>query len=151
MKKDEAALRTAFQALSEIAIIGHLADTALAQALPPDLSVAGFGVLNHFVRLNVEGENPSKLARAFQVTKGAMTYTLQHLEALGYLRIEADPADARGKIVRITAKGRRAREAGANSVRPGMLHLLEIIGAEEFARALPFLIKLRTILDAARD
>ncbi len=151
MKKDEAALRIAFQALSEIAIIGHLADTALAQALPEELSVAGFGVLNHFVRLGVEGESPSKLARAFQVTKGAMTYTLQQLEALGYLRIAADPADARAKIVRLTAKGRRARDKGAASVRPGMVQLLDVIGAEEFARALPFLVKLREVLDAARD
>ena len=151
MKKDEAALRTAFQALTEISIIGHLADTALAKTLPGELSIAGFGVLNHFVRLNGEGESPSKLARAFQVTKGAMTYTLQQLEALGYVRIENDPSDARGKIVRITARGRKAREAGAASVRPGMLKLIEVLGADEFSRALPFLVKLRQILDAARD
>lgn len=144
-------LRIAFQVMTETAIIGHLADTALAQTLPKELSVAGFGVLNHFVRLNVDGESPSKLARAFQVTKGAMTYTLQQLEALGYVRIDGDPEDARGKVVRITAKGRRAREAGANSVRPGMVKLLELIGADEFARVLPFLAKLRQILDAARD
>jgi DNA-binding MarR family transcriptional regulator len=146
----QAALQTAFQVMSEIAIIGHLADTALAKALPSELSIAGFGVLNHFVRLGIEGESPSKLARAFQVTKGAMTYTLQQLEALGYVVIEADPADARGKIVRITRKGRKARDSGADSVRPGMLALLDAFGADEFARALPFLIKLRQILDAAR-
>ena len=104
MKQDEA-LKLAFQAMSEIAIIGHLADTALAKALPPELSVAGFGVLNHFVRLDVEGESPARLARAFQVTKGAMTYTLQKLEELGYVAIEPDPADARAKIVRITSAG----------------------------------------------
>ena len=63
MKKQDA-LRISFQAMSEIAIIGHLADTALAKVLPPELSVAGFGVLNHFVRLNVEGESPARLARA---------------------------------------------------------------------------------------
>jgi DNA-binding MarR family transcriptional regulator len=151
MKKTEDDLRTAFQALTEISIIGHLADTALEQTLPKGLSTAGFGVLNHFVRLNVEGESPSKLARAFQVTKGAMTYTLGQLEAHGYVRIDDDPADARGKIVRITPKGRRARDAGADSVRPGMLKLLEIFGAEEFERALPFLVRLREMLDAARD
>lgn len=150
MKQTEA-LRISFQAMSEIAIIGHLADTALAQTLPKELSVAGFGVLNHFVRLNVEGESPARLARAFQVTKGAMTYTLQQLEALGYLKITADPQDARAKIVRITAKGRKARDAGAASVRPGMVSLLDVVGADEFARALPFLIKLRQVLDAARD
>jgi DNA-binding MarR family transcriptional regulator len=150
MKQDEA-LRVSFQAMSEIAIIGHLADTALAQALPPELSVAGFGVLNHFVRLNVEGENPARLARAFQVTKGAMTYTLQRLEEHGFVTVEPSPADARAKIVRITAKGRRARDRGADSVRPGMLALIDALGGDEFARALPFLIKLRQILDAARD
>lgn len=150
MKHDEA-LRISFQAMSEIAIIGHLADTALAKALPPELSVAGFGVLNHFVRLNVEGESPARLARAFQVTKGAMTYTLQKLEELGYVTLESDPSDARAKIVRITRKGRRARDAAAARVNPGMRAMLQAIGADEFARALPFLIKVRQVLDAARD
>ncbi len=149
--KQADALRISFQALSEIAIIGHLADTALAQTLPKELSVAGFGVLNHFVRLNVEGESPSQLARAFQVTKGAMTYTLQQLEALKYIKIEPDPGDARAKIVRLTAKGRKARDAGADSVRPGMLRLLDVIGDDEFSRVLPFLVKLRQVLDAAWD
>ncbi len=149
--KQEEALRISFQAMSEIAIIGHLADTALAQVLPPELSVAGFGVLNHYVRLNVDGDSPARLARAFQVTKGAMTYTLQKLEELGYVSIEPDPADARAKIVRMTKKGRRARDAAAARVNPGMLAMLEAIGADEFARALPFLIKVRQVLDAARD
>ncbi|MEQ1619470.1 MAG: MarR family winged helix-turn-helix transcriptional regulator [Terricaulis sp.] len=150
MKQDQA-LRVSFQVMTEIAIIGHLADTALARTLPGELSIAGFGVLNHFERLDLDGESPSKLARAFQVTKGAMTYTLQQLEALGYVRIHDDPADARGKIVRITVKGRKARNAGADSVRPGMLKLLEALGGDEFARVLPFLTRLRAILDAARD
>jgi DNA-binding MarR family transcriptional regulator len=149
--KQEEALRVSFQVMSEIAIIGHLADTALAKALPRELSVAGFGVLNHFVRLNVEGESPARLARAFQVTKGAITYTLQQLEALGYVTLEPDPADARAKIVRLTKRGRKARDAGVALVDPGMKALIEVIGAAEFAKALPFLTKLREVLDAARD
>jgi DNA-binding MarR family transcriptional regulator len=149
--KQEEALRVSFQVMSEIAIIGHLADTALAKALPRELSVAGFGVLNHFVRLNVEGESPARLARAFQVTKGAITYTLQQLEALGYVTLEPDPADARAKIVRMTKRGRKARDAGVALVDPGMKALIEVIGAAEFAKALPFLTKLRQVLDAARD
>jgi DNA-binding MarR family transcriptional regulator len=150
MKRQDA-LRVSFQVMSEIAIIGHLADTELAKLLPPELSVASFGVLNHFVRLNVEGESPARLARAFQVTKGAMTYTLQQLEGHGYVSIEADPADARAKIVRITKKGRRARDAGVARVNPGMEALLDAVGADAFARALPFLVKVREVLDAARD
>lgn len=145
------AMRTAFQALSEIAIIGQLADAALRQTLPESLSVAGFGVLNHFARLGLDGESPTKLARAFQVTKGGMTYTLQQLEELKYVKIESDPADARAKIVRVTKAGVRAREAAIASVEPGMRALVEAVGAEDFARALPFLIKVRAVLDAARD
>lgn len=147
----EQKLRTAFRTLSEIAIIGQLADNALRLTLPDELSIASFGVLNHFARLNLDGESPTKLARAFQVTKGAMTYTLQQLEGLGYVVIEADPADARGKIVRLTKAGVRAREAAIGKVNPGMKRLLEAIPAEEFARALPFLTKLRQVMDAARD
>jgi DNA-binding MarR family transcriptional regulator len=149
--KQEEALRVSFQVMSEIAIIGHLADTALAKVLPAELSVAGFGVLNHFVRLNVEGESPARLARAFQVTKGAMTYTLQQLEELGYVTVTPDPADARAKIVRMTKRGRKARDEGVARVDPGMKALIEVIGAQEFAKALPFLTKLRQVLDAARD
>ena len=149
--KQEEALRVSFQVMSEIAIIGHLADTALAKVLPPELSVAGFGVLNHFVRSNVEGESPARLARAFQVTKGAMTYTLQQLEELGYVTVTPDPADARAKIVRLTKRGRKARDEGVARVDPGMKALIAEIGAAEFAKALPLLTKLRQVLDAARD
>lgn len=150
MKQGEE-LRLAFQAMTEISIIAHLSDTALCKALPQHLSASGFGVLNHFVRLGLEGETPSRLARAFQVTKGAMTYTLQQLEQQGFVRIESDSTDARAKIVRLTAKGRRAREAGADAVRPSMAELLRTVSAEEFASVLPFLTKLRETLDAARD
>jgi DNA-binding MarR family transcriptional regulator len=149
--KEAEALRLAFQSLSEIAIIAHLADTALGQTLPDDLSVAGFGVLNHFVRLNVESESPAKLARAFQVTKGAMTYTLQALEARKYVTVEPDPSDARAKRVRMTKAGAKAREAAVARVTPGLRAMLEIIPAAEFARAYPFLVKVRQVLDAARD
>lgn len=149
--KQADAMRTAFQTLSEIAIIGQLADAALRQVLPAELSVAGFGVLNHFERLGIEGESPTKLARAFQVTKGGMTYTLQQLEALKYVKIEADPDDARAKIVRVTKAGVRARENAIKQVDPGMRALIEALGADAFADALPFLVKLRQILDAARD
>lgn len=149
--KQEEALRVSFQVMSEIAIIGHLADTALAKTLPSELSVAGFGVLNHFVRLNVEGESPARLARAFQVTKGAMTYTLQQLEDLGYVTLTPDPTDARAKIVRVTKRGRKARDEGVSRVDPGMKALIGVIGADEFAKALPFLTKLRQVLDTARD
>jgi len=149
--KPEQKLRLAFQTMSEIAIIGQLADNALRQVLPDTLSIASFGVLNHFARLGVEGESPTKLARAFQVTKGAMTYTLQQLEEHGYVTIEDDPSDARAKVVRLTKAGAKAREAAIARINPGMNRLLTAMPAEEFARALPFLTRLREMMDASRD
>jgi DNA-binding MarR family transcriptional regulator len=80
-----------------------------------------------------------------------MTYTLQQLEALGYVKIEPDPEDARAKVVRLTKAGARAREAAIARVHPGMRRMLEVIPTDEFVRAMPFLIKLRQVLDAARD
>jgi DNA-binding MarR family transcriptional regulator len=148
VKQDD--VHRSFQVLSEIAIIGHLADTALGRVLPDDLSIAGFGVLNHFVRLNVEGESPARLARAFQVTKGAMTYTLQQLVKRKYVKVEADPLDGRAKIVRLTRAGARAREAAIERIHPGMRALHALVSPKEFAAALPFLIKLRQVLDAER-
>ena len=65
--------------------------------------------------------------------------------------IDADPNDARAKIVRMTAKGRRARDAAVAVITPRLLALLEQIGAAEFEHALPFLTKLRQVLDAARE
>ena len=128
-----------------------MAILALRQVLPEELSVAGFGVLNHFTRLGLDAESPTRLARAFQVSKGAMTYTLQQLETLKYVKIEADPGDARAKVVRVTKAGARAREDAIRQVDPGMRALVEAIGAKEFERALPFLTKVRQVLDAGRD
>jgi DNA-binding PadR family transcriptional regulator len=72
------------QLLTEIGIINQLSMTLLERTIPAGMSAAQFGVLSHFVRRGRE-ESPAQLASAFQVTKGAMTNTLQRLEAQGLL------------------------------------------------------------------
>jgi DNA-binding MarR family transcriptional regulator len=67
------------------------------------------------------------------------------------VKIEDNPGDARAKVVRVTKAGARAREDAIRRVDPGMRALVEAIGAKEFERALPFLVKVRQVLDAARD
>ena len=108
-----------------------------------------FGVLNHFVRLG-DGKTPSYLADAFQMTRPSMTNILEKLSAAGFVRIERDPNDARGKIVWITDKGREARgqavEATSGlfaSIQPE-LETLDIEGLNAM------LISLREALDKAR-
>lgn len=148
-KADDAAI--AFQTFNEIGIIAQLSGAAFERVLPEGLSLAGFSVLNHFVRLDREFESPSQLARNFQVTKGAMTNTLQRLEAAGYVKVAPDPADGRGKLVRITRAGRAAREKSVSSLAPLVADLLERFPAEDLRRILPTLTQLRATLDSARD
>lgn len=139
-----------FRALNEIGIIAQLLRVTLERAVPEEISGAGFNVLNHLARL--EGAwSPARLARAFQVTKGAMTNTLQRLEAAGCVKVRADPADARAKIVTLTAKGLKVRNATLAALAPGMAELMARLPEGMFERILPDLARLRAVLDAARD
>ena len=83
-----------FKVLNEIGICAQLSRAAYDRAAGERISNAGFGVLNHLARIPGE-KNPAQLARAFQVTKGAMTNTLQRLGADGYVRITPDAEDGR--------------------------------------------------------
>lgn len=141
---------TAFIALNEISIIAQLARAATDQALAPELNVASFGLLNHIARLPGDW-TPARLARAFQLTKGAITNTVQRLEARGFVRLDPDPDDARSKFVRLTPDGQRARDAALARLAPLIRSLVEAAPDLDFAAALPFLARLRAVLDAARD
>ncbi|HVY89641.1 MAG TPA: MarR family transcriptional regulator [Hyphomonadaceae bacterium] len=138
-----------FRMFTEVAIIAQLSGNRLERVLPEGMSQAQFGVLTHFVRLGGKW-SPGRLARAFQVTKGAMTNTLQRLEAQGFVRIEADPKDARGKLAEITEAGRRARDAAVRATGATMAELVALIPASDVKGALPFLERVRQVLDGAR-
>jgi len=138
-----------FVLLNEIGIINQLASTRFAALLPEGLTLPQFTVLNNFVRLGGV-RTPAELADAFQVTRGAMTNTLQRLEAEGLIRIRPNAADGRSKEVSITAKGRRLRDAAVAATAPELDRITEALGAESIQRALPFLQNLRGWLDTHR-
>jgi len=140
----------AFKVLNEIGIIAQLARVELARATGDALSGAGFSVLNHLARLHGPWA-PARLARAFQVTKGAMTNTLQRLEAESYVKIADDPQDGRAKHVTITSKGLKARDAALARLAPRLTALTRNVDAETLKDLLPGLARLRAELDAARD
>lgn len=139
-----------FNFFNEIGIIDQLAQTLLERALPDKLKMSHFGVLNHFARLGGE-QGPAELARAFQVTKGAMTNTIQRLNDRGLVKVKPDPSDGRGKLVRITDKGLRVRAKAIEAIAPELRELEGQFGAQKFQKALPFLQELRIYLDRARD
>lgn len=140
----------AFIFFNEIGIIEQLSRTRLERVLPDGLKISHFGVLNHFVRLGGE-RSPAELARAFQVTKGAMTNTIQRLEARGLITVRPDPRDGRGKRVAITSAGRRARDEAVAAIGPLLAELEGAFSRKDFAAALPFLQELRAYLDRSRD
>lgn len=139
----------AFTLLNEIGIINQLSSARFEALLPEDLTLPQFSVLNHFVRLGVM-RTPAELARAFQVTRGAMTNTLQRLEASGLVAIKPSPSDGRSKEVRITAKGRRVRERAIAATQPELAAMIEVLGGSNIAQMLNELQRLREYLDANR-
>lgn len=139
-----------FKVLNEIGICAQLARAAYERAAGERLSNAGFSVLNHLARIPGE-KNPAQLARAFQVTKGAMTNTLQRLEADGYVRIAPDAEDGRVKRVTITKAGMKARDLALAALAPEMAALAKALPRELLAELLPRLATLRAAMDAARD
>ena len=139
-----------FQLLNEIAIIEQLARNALERALPDRLRQPHFGVLTHLVRRG-DGVSPGALARAFQTSKAAMTNTLHRLEARGFIRVEGDPKDGRGKRVFLTDAGRAMRERAIAAVGPQMAAIGGVLSEAEIAEILPHLRRLRAHLHAARD
>ena len=103
--------------LSEIATIEQLARNKLDNALPKDLNISSFSVLNHFSGSRAE-KTPLQLARSFHVTKGAMTNTLNKLEKQGYIHVRPDWNDARKKCVSISQSGIDARNNAIKFIKP---------------------------------
>ena len=149
MNESKARDRPDIRVLTEIGIIDQLAMSQLERTLPANLSAAGFGLLTHFALRGGE-QSPARLAAAFQVTKGAMTNTVQRLEAAGLIAVRADAVDGRKKQVSITPMGLQAHEQALDGLRPYTNALRAAIPAAEFEAALPFLARLRGWLDDNR-
>ena len=141
---------TLFLFLNEIGIIDQLARAKMESTLPDGLRMSQFIVLNHLVRLGGLW-SPARLASAFQLTKGAMTNTLQRLEARGLIEVSADPDDGRGKLVGLTAAGAEMREQCIESVAPFLIELEKNFGRKRIADAIPLLTEVRQFLDRGRD
>ncbi len=131
------------QVFDEIALIEHGVRTVIGRALPVGLSYPQFEVLNLIARRGEE-LTPAAIAGALKMTPGAITNTLQRLEALDLVRVEPCSADRRKKRIGMTAAGREAYARSMAGIRPRMEKLREGFTQREFRDALPFLRALRT-------
>jgi DNA-binding MarR family transcriptional regulator len=127
----------------ELFMADQLARTRLSKVLPKGMELSHFGVLNHLAGLSDE-RTPAQLARAFHVTRGAMTNTLARLEWAGHVHIRPDWDDARSKLVAISPSGRAARDAAVAVIAPLIADAVQALGAEKVRAVLPVLRALRT-------
>ena len=80
--------------------------SALADRGSPELSPGHAAAL---LLIDRRGTRLTELAARAGITKQAMMQVLDDLEAEGFVRRQADPRDARAKVVKLTAKGVRGR------------------------------------------
>ena len=127
---------------SEVFMVDQLSRARLSKALPKGMEISHFSVLNHLV--HAQGErSPAQLARAFSVTRGAMTNTLNKLEVAGHVHIRPDWDDARRKFVAISPAGRQARDVAIAAISPVISQVVDSVGMEKVRAALPVLRELR--------
>ncbi len=137
----------AISLFGELFMADQLARNRISKALPKGMQLSHFSVLNHLVRLSDE-RTPAQLARAFHVTRGAMTNTLAKLEWAGHVHIRPDWDDARQKFVSISPSGRAARDAAVASVAPIIADTVTALGADKVRAVLPVLRELRLRMES---
>ena len=131
---------------SEIVMVETLTRARLARVLPKGMELSHFMVLNHFARLGGE-RTPAQLARAFRLTRGAMSNTLARLDAAGYVHIRPDWDDGRKKWVSLSPTGRAARDQAVAAIEPVFDDVVAGLGLDRMRGALPILRRLRELLD----
>ncbi len=131
---------------SEIFMADQLARNRLSKALPKGMELSHFSVLNHLAHVNTE-RSPAQLAKAFHVTRGAMTNTLGKLEWAGHVHIRPDWDDARRKHVTISPSGIVARDVALSAIAPIIAKVVEKIGPDKVRSVLPVLRELREQMD----
>jgi len=130
---------------AEILMVEQLARTALARVLPKGMELSQFAVLNHLAHLGAE-RTPAQLARAFHLTRGAMTNTLRKLEWAGWVHVRPDWDDARRKLVSVSPAGVKARDDALAAISPILNGAVARVGQDKVRAALPLLRELRVSL-----
>ncbi|ESW62477.1 MAG: MarR family transcriptional regulator [Rhodobacter sp. CACIA14H1] len=146
MKTQEKTEDIAVALFGELFMADQLARNRISKVLPKGMELSHFSVLNHLARVNDE-RTPAQLARAFHVTRGAMTNTLARLEWAGHIHIRPDWDDARRKFVAISPSGRAARDAAVQAVAPLIAEVVQALGADRVRAVLPVLREMRTRLE----
>ncbi len=138
-----------FAVINEIAIINQLTTAVFTQKMPPPLSLAQFGVLNHLRRVG-EGTTPKKLARAFQVANTTMSHTVSLLHKNGFIELKNNPQDKRSKTLWLTQAGKDIHQAAILSMRDDLETLNDALALPDIHALWNQLAHIRVLLDEQR-
>ncbi|MEO0667698.1 MAG: MarR family transcriptional regulator [Pseudomonadota bacterium] len=135
----------AISLFSEVLAADQMIRNRLHRVLPKGMEISHFSVLNHLAWH--EGErSPAQLAETFNVTRGAMTNTLNRLEWAGYVHIRPDWDDARRKMVALSPAGRRARDQALSAIAPMVSDVIDKLGEDSVRATVPILRQMRVEL-----
>ncbi|UOG92882.1 MAG: MarR family transcriptional regulator [Candidatus Thiothrix sulfatifontis] len=140
-----------FQLFVEVNITQMLATTEMTRVLPHKLTFSQFSLLSHFSRTENLQRSIVDLARIFQVTKPSMGETVDKLLSKGFVKVEANPADRREKIVSLTEQGAAAKLDAEKAIYPLLEAMLAQMGVAQFEAAYTALKPIRQWLDDNRN
>ncbi len=79
-----------------------------------------------------DGLRPTELAERMQITKQSVNTLIGDMEARGYLTRVPDPADGRGRIIRLTPKGHQLEKVIYDAATSAESAIAELVGAKRF-------------------
>ena len=104
-----------------------------------------------FQRMSPEGSRLTTLAASAQTTKQAAKFLVDQLERAGSVTREADPTDARARLVVISPKGREVQRLAAREEQAIYDEWRDHLGDNDFRRLEEILGRLREVTDPYRD
>jgi DNA-binding MarR family transcriptional regulator len=112
-----------------------------------DLRPALLAVAQH---VGADGTRVTELAARAWLTKATVVHAVDELERLGYVTREPDPTDRRAKLVKGTARMRRAERVGREAIVELRAAWAQLVGEEEMDELEAGLRRLRAALWPSR-
>jgi DNA-binding MarR family transcriptional regulator len=139
------------QDLGRLLLEGHRAIAADLVALLdergfPDMRAGHAALFVHVDRRS--GTRLTELARRARMTKQGMMLVVDDLEERGYVRRVPDPEDARAKVVKLTARGRRAAAETRRTVQAMEARARRLLGDRRYEIVRE---SLNELVEAARE
>jgi DNA-binding MarR family transcriptional regulator len=107
--------------------------------------------LRVFRNIDYDGTRVTEIAARANVTKGAMSQVLAECERLGYVASTTDTVDARARVVKFTAEGRKLMQYCRKAIAEVEAEFEATIGARKYADLKALLLDVRGGLVAGQD